>query len=110
MFSRRWRRLCVDTDVSGAVIGASLEEYQSGATEAVCIRVLAMGEAEGNDAHRVLDILAGLTWYQDELPFSNPVGQVTVNAPPPSWQADEYIEDLVIARGETAGPWRWGLA
>lgn len=106
----QWRRLCVDLDVSGTVIGASVEEYGGEPSAAFCIHVLALGETEGQDPHRVLDILAGLSWYQDELPF--PDGQPTVVG----WNQFD-VDRLPLEppielehQGAVDGSSRWGLA
>jgi len=107
---RKWRRLCVDLDVSGSVIGASCEEYGGEPAGAYCIHVLALGETEGHDRHAVLDLLAGLAWYQDELPF--PDGHPTVVAWNPlevDARGDLYPRELDDRRA-LDGAERWGLA
>jgi hypothetical protein len=107
---RKWRRLCVDLDVSGRVLGGSVEEYGGEEGSAFCIHVLALGETEGLQAHRVLDSLIALGWYQDELPF--PDGRPTVVA----WDPDDvdrlhaFTPNELEQQGTVDGSSRWGLA
>jgi len=67
---RSWRRLCVDVDSDGQVLGTSFEEFTSiGPNLRPCRITVLAGVHPDTSPHAALDLLLAEPWHQPELPF-----------------------------------------
>jgi hypothetical protein len=65
----RWRRLCVDVDNDGTVIGGSVEFYDDAQAGRITKLVVPSRDWERAEPHELLDVLLASTWHQPTLPF-----------------------------------------
>ena len=64
-----WRRLCVDVDGDGTVVGGSVEIYTDETARADCVLVMEPGWADGLSPDRALELLLRDGWLQPPLPM-----------------------------------------
>lgn len=65
----RWRRLCVDVDDDGQVIGGSIEHYRDTQLDPNCTVVFARQVWFGRSPIELVVAELDLGWPQPELPF-----------------------------------------
>lgn len=65
----RWRRLCVDVDDDGTVLGASIEHYEDRGVGPDTVVVLARSFWRGKSPQDVLEDEIEVGWPQGSLPF-----------------------------------------
>jgi len=68
----RFRRLCVDIDDWGVVVGGSAEYYDDSQAPHVATAVLTDSDVSSRSRYAVLDILDQLGWPQEALAFPWP--------------------------------------
>lgn len=69
----RWRRVCVDVDDAGEVLGASVELYDDSTEGANVVCVAAPGEVEGKNPALVFKhVYDRMDWPQMALRFPDP--------------------------------------
>lgn len=66
----RWRRLCVDVDDDGTVLGASIEHFEDRTIGPDAVVVLEGAFWRGKTPEAVLQKELDLGWPQPGLPFS----------------------------------------
>jgi hypothetical protein len=66
----RWRRLCIDVDEYGEVIGGSVEYYSDRTVSADHVLVLSQSDWKGRLPGMVLYYEMTLDWPDSQLPFT----------------------------------------
>lgn len=72
----RFKRLCVDVDDWGVVVGGSCEYYDDSQVPHVATAVLSGPQVDGKSRERVLAELDALGWPQESLPLLWPTDTV----------------------------------
>lgn len=65
----RWRRLCVDIDNDGSVIGGSVEFYDDTKRGDIAKIVVPRRDWECAEPHQLFSTLLASSWHQPTLPF-----------------------------------------